>query len=58
MRSESVLNGKIPMEPGEEFKQQKLHPDKKNLGERPGQLIPDEWPEKAEVPRDVLEIGR
>ena len=54
LRSESILNGRIPKEPREEFKRPKLHSDKKKLGERPGQIIPDGWPQKAEVPKDRL----
>jgi hydroxymethylglutaryl-CoA lyase len=55
LRSESILNGRIPKEPREEFKRPKLQTDKKKLGERPGQVIPEGWPEKAEVPKEVLE---
>ena len=55
LRSESILNGRIPKEPREEFKRPKLHADKKKFGEQPGQLIPDGWPEKAKVPKEVLE---
>jgi len=58
LRSESILNGRIPKEPREEFKRPKLHADKTKFGEKPGQLIPDGWPEKAEVPKEVLERGR
>ena len=54
LRSEAILNGRIPKSPREEFKRPKLHVDKKQLGERPGQLIPDGWPEKAEVPKHLL----
>jgi hydroxymethylglutaryl-CoA lyase len=55
LRSESILNGRIPKEPREEFKRPKLRTDKKKLGERPGQVIPEGWPEEAEVPKEVLE---
>ena len=54
LRSESILNGRIPKEPREEYKRPRLHADKKKLGESPGQLIPDGWPEKAEVPKEML----
>ena len=54
LRSESILNGRIPKEPREEFKRPKLQTDKKKLGERTGQVIPEGWPEKAEVPKEVL----
>jgi hydroxymethylglutaryl-CoA lyase len=54
LRSESILNGRIPKEPREEFKRPKLQTDKKKLGERTGQVIPERWPEKAEVPKEVL----
>jgi hydroxymethylglutaryl-CoA lyase len=54
LRSESILNGRIPKQPREEFKRPKLHSDKKKQGEKPGQVIPDGWPEKAEVPKELL----
>jgi len=55
LRSEAILNGRIPKEPREEFKRPKLHADKKKFGEQPGQLIPAGWPEEAQVPQEVLE---
>jgi len=58
LRSESILNGRIPKEPREEFKRPKLHSDKTKFGEKPGQLIPGGWPEKAKVPKEMLERGR
>jgi len=54
LRSESILNGRIPKEPREEFKRPKLHADKKKFGEQPGQVIPEGWPDKAKVPQEVL----
>ena len=54
LRSESILNGRIPKEPREEFKRPKLHSDKKKFGEQPGQVIPEGWPDKAKVPQEVL----
>jgi len=54
LRSESILNGRIPKEPREEFKRPQLPRLKQKLGEKPAQIIPDGWPEKAEVPKDVL----
>jgi hydroxymethylglutaryl-CoA lyase len=54
LRSESILNGRIPKEPREEFRRPRLQVDKKKLGESPGQLIPAGWPEKAEVPSHLL----
>lgn len=55
LRSESILNGRIPKEPREEFKRPQLPKLKEKLGEKPDQLIPDGWEEKAEVPREILE---
>jgi hydroxymethylglutaryl-CoA lyase len=55
LRSEAILNGRIPKEPREEFKRPKLHADKTKFGEQPGQVIPDGWPEEAQVPKEVLE---
>ncbi len=57
LRSESILNGRIPKEPREEFKRPGLSKRKEKLGERPDQIIPDGWPEKAEVPAHLLKRG-
>lgn len=54
LRSESILNGRIPKQPREEFRRPRLQVEKKNLGEKAGQVIPDGWPEKAEVPEGML----
>jgi len=54
LRSESILNGRIPKEPREEYKRPRLREDKKKLGEKSGQLVPAHWPEKAEVPEEKL----
>ena len=55
LRSEAILNGRIPKEPREEFKRPKLDQLKQKNNEKPGQVIPDGWPEKAEVPKHVLD---
>jgi hydroxymethylglutaryl-CoA lyase len=55
LRSESILNGRIPKEVREDFKRPALPKTKEKNGEKPGQLIPSEWPEKAEVPAEVLQ---
>ena len=55
LRSEAILNGRIPKEPREAFKRPKLDQLKQKNNERPGQIIPDGWTEKAEVPEEVLE---
>jgi len=54
LRSESILNGRIPKKPREEFKRSRLIKVKEKSGEKPDQLIPEGWPEKAEVPADML----
>ncbi len=54
LRSESILNGRIPKEAREEFKRPQLPKLKEKLGEKPDQLIPAGWPEKAEVQKEVL----
>ena len=54
LRSESILNGRIPKEPREEYKRPKLQVDKNKLGESPGQVIPEQWPGKVEVPKNLL----
>ena len=54
LRSESILNGRIPKEAREEFKRPQLDRVKEKLGEKPGQIIPEGWPAKAEVPKEFL----
>ena len=54
LRSETILNGRIPKQPRDEFKRPMLPLRKEKLGEKPGQLIPEGWPEKAEVPKESL----
>jgi hydroxymethylglutaryl-CoA lyase len=46
LRSESILNRRIPKSPREEFKRKGLADLKKKLGEEPGQKYPQNWPEK------------
>jgi hydroxymethylglutaryl-CoA lyase len=55
LRSEAILNGRIPKEPREDFKRPGLSKVKEKLNERPGQLIPEDWPETAEVPARYLD---
>jgi hydroxymethylglutaryl-CoA lyase len=47
LRSEAILNGRIPKEPREEFRRRGLAELKEKLGEGAGQIYPDDWPEKA-----------
>jgi hydroxymethylglutaryl-CoA lyase len=54
LRSEAILNGRIPKEPREEFKRAGLPNLKAKFGEKSDQIIPDGWPEKAVVPLEVL----
>ncbi len=54
LRSESILNGRIPKEVREGFKRPELQKIKDKNGEKPGQILPDEWPEEAVVPAAVL----
>jgi hydroxymethylglutaryl-CoA lyase len=54
LRSESILNGRIPKEPREDFKRPQLPKLKEKYGEKPGQLIPDGWPDEAMVPEEIL----
>jgi hydroxymethylglutaryl-CoA lyase len=53
LRSEAILNGRIPKEPREDFKRPALPKLKEKRNERPDQIIPDDWSEKAEVPESV-----
>jgi hydroxymethylglutaryl-CoA lyase len=48
LRSESILNRRIPKAPREEYKRQGLEGLKKKLGEAPGQKFPADWPDKAQ----------
>ena len=54
LRSESILSGRIPREPREEYKRPKLRQLKEVSEEKEDQLIPDGWPEKAQVPEEML----
>ena len=47
LRSESILNRRIPKKPREEFKRKGLADLKKKLAEQPGQKYPTDWPEKS-----------
>jgi hydroxymethylglutaryl-CoA lyase len=47
LRSESILNRRIPKQPRLEYKRRGLSELKKKFGEAPGQSIPASWPEKA-----------
>ncbi|HMB30918.1 MAG TPA: hypothetical protein VKN82_03755 [Desulfohalobiaceae bacterium] len=54
LRSESILNGRIPKEPRQEFKRPGLNKKKQKLEEKPEQIIPESWPENPEVPSDLM----
>jgi hydroxymethylglutaryl-CoA lyase len=47
LRSESILNRRIPKAPREEYKRKGLAELKKKFGEEPGQQTPKDWPEKS-----------
>jgi len=47
LRSESILNRRIPKAPREEFKREGLPQLKKKMGEDAGQKYPKDWPEKS-----------
>lgn len=47
LRSESILNRRIPKTPREEYKRKGLAELKKKLGEEPNQKVPKDWPEKS-----------
>jgi hydroxymethylglutaryl-CoA lyase len=53
LRSESILNGRIPKEVRTDFKRPKLPIMKEKNGEKPGQLIPEDWPAEAVVPAEI-----
>jgi hydroxymethylglutaryl-CoA lyase len=54
LRSEAILNGRVPKEPREEFKRAGLTGLKAKLKEKPEQLVPEGWPQKAVVPPGLL----
>lgn len=47
LRSESILNRRIPKAPRQEYKRKGLAELKARLGEAPGQKLPSAWAEKA-----------
>lgn len=47
LRSESILNRRIPKQPRDEYKRKGLAELKARLGEAPGQKIPSDWGDKA-----------
>lgn len=47
LRSESILNGRIPKEPRVHFKRKGLPKAKEKAGEAPGQKFPGDWPETS-----------
>lgn len=49
LRSEAILNGKIPKQPREEFKRKGLTERKVRLGEEQGQRYPKDWPETVSL---------
>lgn len=53
LRSESILNGRIPKEPREDFKRKGLKEKKAKRNEEPGQLFPSNWPETVELPAAI-----
>lgn len=54
LRSESILNGRIPNGPGDEFRRAGQPSLKKKLRETPGHILPEGWPAEAEVPGSML----
>jgi len=47
LRSESILNRRIPKTPRDEYRRKGLFELKNKLGEAPGQKYPGHWPEKS-----------
>ena len=54
LRSESILNGRIPKEIREGFRRPELQKIKEKNGEKTGRILPEEWPGVAEIPAAVL----
>jgi hydroxymethylglutaryl-CoA lyase len=53
LRSESILNGRIPKKPREEFRRKGLAERKQKRKEAPQQRYPSVWPEKIELPPEI-----
>jgi hydroxymethylglutaryl-CoA lyase len=53
LRSESILNGRIPKKPREDFKRKGLKETKEKRKEKPGQLFPAHWPETVELGPEI-----
>ncbi len=54
LRSDSILNGRIPKEARTDFKRPQLPLIKEKVGEKPGQLLPSDWPKDAVIPPELL----
>src|SRR6056297_507393 len=54
LRSEAVINGRTEKEGHMEFARPGLKPLKEKQGEQPGQIIPQDWGEKAVLPEKYL----
>ncbi len=52
LRSEAVINGRTQKEGHPQFARPGLKKRKDKVGEKPGQKLPDEWKEKAELPAE------
>jgi len=53
LRSESIMNGRIPKKPREDFKRRGLKETKAKRKEKPGQLFPSHWPETVTLPPEI-----
>ena len=53
LRSESILNERIPKEPRPEYKRKGLAEKKAKRDEAPGQLYPKEWSETVELDPEI-----
>ena len=54
LRSETILSGRIPKEPRWEFRAKGLKERKEMLGEKEGQVYPEDWPEEVTLPEEIL----
>jgi hydroxymethylglutaryl-CoA lyase len=53
LRSESILNGRIPKKPRLEYKRKGLSERKAKLKEEANQRFPKDWPEKVSIDKNV-----
>jgi hydroxymethylglutaryl-CoA lyase len=54
LRSEAILNGRIPKKPRDEYRRQGLAGLKEKMKEKAGQLVPQGWPDEPQLAEEKL----